>query len=92
MLIAQMELRNELDHLSRQLADTATELETLGVGSAEPIQGQVLLPFSHDQRLAWFLFDLFDNNPLRWWRYQDDPDDFRRPVTPAQSGLLAMTV
>ena len=27
-----------------------------------------------------YVYDLFDETPLRFWRYQDDPEDVRRPV------------
>jgi hypothetical protein len=84
-LITIDETKTELERHRRNLAETAGELESLGASLADPIQGLALLPFAHEQRLAWFVFDLFDPNPLRWWRYQDDPDDFRRPITAAQA-------
>ena len=46
----------------------------------DPLKGQALFPFVHKKRLAWLLFDLFETEPLRYWRYQDDPEDVRRPV------------
>jgi len=87
-LIAADETRRDLDGRRQQLAQTAHELEAVGAIPLDPVQGQAVLPFTHDNRLAWYVFDLFDSNPLRWWRYQEDPDDFRRPLTSAQSGSL----
>lgn len=84
-LINISDTRTDLDRQRRRLVETAEELQNLGASLVDPVQGVALLPFTHEKRLAWFVFDLFDTNPLRWWRYQDDPDDFRRPLTAAQS-------
>jgi hypothetical protein len=43
------------------------------------------IPFSHDNQLAWFVFDLFDTEPIRYWRYQTDPLETRRPVSEVSS-------
>jgi hypothetical protein len=88
-LITIDDTKQELERHRLQLAETARELEALGASLLDPIQGLALLPFAHEQHLAWFIFDLFDANPLRWWRYQDDPEDFRRPITAAQSGVTS---
>ena len=31
---------------------------------------------------------IFDPQPFRFWRFQSDPDDTRRPVTPRQHGRV----
>ena len=36
--------------------------------------------FKREKKLSWFIFDLFDEQPLCHWRYQDDPVDVRRPI------------
>jgi Uncharacterized conserved protein (DUF2203) len=61
-------------------AEPLKELQALGVTLLDPLQGQALFPFVHKKRLAWFLFDLFDEQLLRFWRYQDDPEDVRRSI------------
>ena len=90
-LIAQEETRRGLEVQRRQLSDAAHELEAIGCIPLDAVQGLVLLPFNHEDRLAWYVFDLFDPNPLRWWRFSEDPEDYRRPLTPAQSGLIEVS-
>jgi hypothetical protein len=62
------------------------ELHRLDVYSLDVVAGLALIPFVHENQLAWFVFDLFDSEPLRFWRYQSDPLDTRRPVTDAVKG------
>src|SRR5439155_20600207 len=57
------------------------ELEGLGIASLNPNQGMAWIPFSYDNQLAWFVFDLFDSDPIRFWRYQTDPLETRREVS-----------
>ncbi len=60
------------------------ELHTLDVYCLDPVAGLALIPFARDNRLAWFVFDLFDqNDPLRFWRYHQDPLETRRPIAEA---------
>ena len=79
-LIAHQEALQEALRADARYDDALRELQGLGITLLDPVRGQALLPFVHRKRLAWFLFDLFDPEPLRCWRYQDDPDDVRRPV------------
>lgn len=90
-LITQEDTRRSLELQRRLLAEAADELESIGGIPVDPAQGLLLLPFAHQDRLAWFIFDLFDPNPIRWWRYSEDPEDHRRPLTPAQSGLIEVS-
>jgi hypothetical protein len=57
------------------------ELQALDVYCLDPLQGLALIPFVHDDQLAWFVFDLFDTEPLRYWRYHSDPLETRRPLS-----------
>jgi hypothetical protein len=66
--------------------DAAEELQELDIFSLDPIQGTALVPFVHNDELAWYIFDLFDSRPLSFWRFQSDPDDTRRPITSMQRG------
>ena len=68
--------------VARQRLDALLDPETF-----DPIRGQALFPFLHKKKLAWFLYDLFEEHPLRYWRYQDDPVDVRRPVAPSEGDL-----
>ena len=58
-----------------------TKLDVLPLG---PVQGTALVPFVHDDKPAWYVFDLFDGQPIHSWLYQSDPDETRRKLTTAQ--------
>jgi hypothetical protein len=45
------------------------------------------VPFVHDEQLAWYIFDLFDAPAFRFWRFQSDPEDTRRPITSKQKAV-----
>jgi hypothetical protein len=79
-LVAQQDAVQESQRADLRYEEALKELQALGVTCLDPIKGQALFPFVHKKRLAWFLFDLFETEPLRFWRYQDDAEDVRRPV------------
>src|SRR5439155_4675438 len=81
-MIAHQETQQEAHKASAAYADTLKELQALEITCVDPIRGQALFPFLQKKKLAWFLYDLFEEHPLRYWRYQDDPVDVRRPVAP----------
>ena len=81
-MIAQQEAMHEASKASAAYADAQKELQALEITCVDPIRGQALFPFMYKKKLAWFLFDLFEEHPLSYWRYQDDPVDVRRPVVP----------
>jgi hypothetical protein len=56
------------------------ELHSLDVYCLDPNQGLALIPFVHDKQLAWYVYDLFDAEPLRCWRFHSDPLETRRPL------------
>jgi hypothetical protein len=86
-LIAQEEAERALSLAQDRFRDALEELHDLDIYSLEPLQGQALVPFVHDDQLAWYIFDLFDSQPFRFWRFQSDPDETRRPLTARQKGL-----
>jgi hypothetical protein len=88
-LLAIQEADREIDRAQDRFRDAADELHALDIFSLDPLQGQALVPFVHDEQLAWYIFDLFDSQPIRFWRYQSDPDETRRPLTPGQKGLTS---
>ncbi len=85
-LIAQQEAERQARLAEARLQETADELHALDVFSLDPVGGLALVPFVNDEQLAWYIFDLFDPQPFRFWRYQSDPDDTRRPITSLQKG------
>jgi hypothetical protein len=90
-LIAWQEAEHEARHAESLFQEAAGELEELDVFTLDPIRGQALIPFVQEEQLAWYIFDLFDNKPFRFWRFQSDPDDTRRPITPTQQGWTGTT-
>jgi hypothetical protein len=83
-IIAQQEAEQEARRADDRFRDDLAELQEMDIYTMDPIQGQALVPFVYNDQLAWYIFDLFDAQPLRFWRYQSDPDDTRRPVTAMQ--------
>lgn len=90
-LIAQQEAREKARKADEEFRRAVHELQELDIYVLDPIQGQALVPFVHDEQLAWYVFDLFDAVPLRFWRFQTDPEDTRRPITPRQKGPFGST-
>jgi hypothetical protein len=88
-LIAHQDARDQARRADEQFQEAIDELQELDVYCLDPLQGQALIPFVLDEQLAWYIFDLFDLQPLRFWRFQSDPEDTRRPVTPRQTGAGA---
>lgn len=86
-LIRQQEVRQEMQQAQDQLDEASADLDSLNIFVLDPVQGQVLLPFVHNDQLAWYIFDLFDPKPLRFWRFQDDSLETRRPIATLQQGI-----
>jgi hypothetical protein len=80
-LIAQEEASRAADRAKERFQEALIELHRLDVYCIDPIAGQALIPFVHDNQLAWFVYDLFDDKPLDSWRYHTDPLEKRRPVS-----------
>jgi hypothetical protein len=83
-LIAEQEARRELNRAEQEYQSALDELQVLDIQPLDPGQGTALVPFVHDDQLAWYVFDLFDSQPIRSWRYQSDPDETRRKLTASQ--------
>jgi hypothetical protein len=83
-LIALEETKRDLNHAEQDNAAAREELETLDIQLLDAAKGQALVPFVHDDQLAWYVFDLFDSQPIRAWRFQSDPEETRRKLTAAQ--------
>ena len=50
-------------------------------GELQAVPGFV---FVQDDQPAWYVFDLFDSQPIRSWRYRRDPEATRRPLAAPQ--------
>jgi hypothetical protein len=64
----------------KQFKEAQDELEALDIYCLDPIGGQAVVPFINGDKLAWFVYDLFDEEPLRFWRYHGDSHETRRPI------------
>ena len=91
-LIAEQEARYDLGRAEQEFQNASDELQALDVYALDPIRGQALVPFVHDEQLAWYIFDVYDANPFRFWRFQSDPEETRRPITSKQHGLVEPTL
>ena len=83
-LIAHTEVALAAKEAEERFHQALDELHTLDVYCLDPAAGLALIPFAIDNRLAWFVFDLFDqSDPIRSWRYHQDPLEMRRPIAEA---------
>lgn len=83
-LIAHDDALREASEAEGAFQEAQAELEAIDVFPLQPAHGRALIPFVHNEQLAWFVYDLFDPEPLRFWRYQSDSLETRRPVTARQ--------
>jgi hypothetical protein len=84
LLIQMEEIKRDLSRAEDEYASALAELEALDIQLLDAVKGHALVPFVHDEQLAWYVFDLHDHQPIRSWRYQSDPDETRRKLTAAQ--------
>jgi hypothetical protein len=83
-LVSHSEEVREATEAQNRFDDGIAELHALDVFCLDPVGGEAVIPFLHAKKLAWFVFDLFDEEDhLRQWRYHDDPLDIRRPIADA---------
>jgi hypothetical protein len=84
-LITQTESTKAAEEADERFREALAELQALDIYLIDPIAGQALIPFAHDENLAWYVYDAFDPQPLRFWRYHSDPLDTRRPIAEIES-------
>jgi hypothetical protein len=81
-LVAQAESSRLAREADDRFNDTLAELHAIDVFCSDPVRGEAFIPFLQDNKLAWFVFDLFDESDhLKQWRYHDDPLETRRPIS-----------
>jgi hypothetical protein len=86
-ILAQKDAEEQARRADERFEEAVAELQALDVYCLDPLQGQALVPFVHNNELAWYIFDLFDSRPFRFWRFQSDPEDTRRPINAMQQDL-----
>ena len=80
-LIEEQEVRRDLHKAEQDYQDALEELSELNVHPLDPGQGMALVPFIQDNQPAWYVFHLFDSQPIRSSRYQSDTGKTRRALT-----------
>jgi hypothetical protein len=85
-LIAHAESTKAAAQADERFREALAELEALDIHLIDPVAGQALIPFVHDDNLAWYFYDAFDVEPLRYWRYHTDSFDTRRPLEEIERG------
>ena len=84
-LIATEEARKALTRAQDEHDNAAAELGALDIMPLDPVQGTALVPFVHDDQLAWYVFDLHEPQSYKAWRYHSDPEETRRRLTASQT-------
>ena len=79
-LIAHTEAIREGRLARDRFEEALEELQALGIACLDPIRGEALVPFANQRKQAWFVYNLFGDQPIRFWRYHSDPVDMRRPI------------
>jgi hypothetical protein len=85
-IIAREEALKQGQLAADRFQEALEELGVLDIYCLDPIEGLALVPFARDDELAWFIFDLHDVVPFRFWRYHKDPLETRRPITEVLDG------
>jgi hypothetical protein len=85
-IIAQEDAAKAARAADEQFEAALEELHQLDIYCLDPIRGEALVPFVHDNQLAWYIYDVFDEEPFRFWRYHSDPLEARRPIADAWNG------
>jgi hypothetical protein len=79
-LLAEREASQRADEATERFQKALADLHALDIYCLDAIRGLALIPFVHDNQLAWFIFDLFEPELLSEWRYHQDPLETRRPI------------
>jgi hypothetical protein len=91
-IIALQEALREHQLANDRFHEALEELHDLGIFCLDPIRGLALVPFAHQQELAWYVYDLFDPKPFRFWRFHKDGLEVRRPIAEVQQGPSGPTL
>jgi hypothetical protein len=79
-LIAHQEAVREVQRAWDRYDSALEELHVLGIFCLDTVNGEALVPFEREDQRAWVLFDLFDRQAFRFWRFDNDDLDTRRPI------------
>jgi hypothetical protein len=90
-ILAHLEEVQAAQRAGKRSEEALEELQSLGICCTDPVRGEALIPFVHDQQLAWFIYQLYDETPIRSWRLHTDSPDVRRPMGEHDSALATQT-
>jgi len=85
-LIAHQEMGMRANEAEERFREAIEELHALDIYCLDPIRGEAVIPFVHNDQLAWFVYDLFDETHLNFWRYDSDSWETRRPLSDIPEG------
>jgi hypothetical protein len=80
-----MDEKMKVKEADARFHEALEEMQQLDVQCIHPVQGLAFIPFLTEELLAWFIFDRFDQDPLRFWRYHLEPVDVKHPIDSIQS-------
>ena len=79
-ILASARADEEKTQAEDRFTDALNELMGIDVYLLDPVRGVAFVPFQKEEELAWFVFDLFDSDDLKTWRFHQDPLEMRRPI------------
>ena len=86
-LIAIEESSRDLTRTEAKLEEVIEEMLGLSAYCVDPRAGLAVIPFMRGPDLAWFVFDLFDEQGISSWRLYSDPLETRRPLSELEPAL-----
>jgi hypothetical protein len=84
-IVAHQETVAAAAQADQRFEDDLEELQTLDIYCLDPLRGEVVIPFAYENQLSWYVYDLFDEHPLQYWRFHSDPFETRRPLAEMQT-------
>jgi hypothetical protein len=90
-LIAGADSLKAAEGADERFREALAELQALDIYLIDPVAGQALIPFVHEDNLAWYVYDAYDPEPLRYWRYHSDSLETRRPIAEIDSNRQEQT-
>jgi hypothetical protein len=79
-ILASEKAAEEKSQAEDRFTDALNELLGIDVYLLDPVRGVAFIPFQKEEELAWFVFDLFESDGLKSWRFHQDPLEMRRPI------------
>ncbi|MCI0684214.1 MAG: DUF2203 family protein [Gemmataceae bacterium] len=88
-MIALEETLSDVRQSEDKFESALEEMMRQDVFLLDPVQGLALVPFQSGDELAWYVLDVFAEDPLTTWRFHKDPLETRRPVPKTPPAVAA---